>query len=239
MRPYPHTLTPHRPLARNTAGKDYFVGDIHGQYSHLLEQLDAVAFDRCHDRLIATGDLIDRGEENTEVLDLLQQPWFFSVLGNHEIMMLEWLLNDAPHYYRMQVLNGGDWLSGYDDDTLHRYADLLVRQCPLTFTLDTSLGQIGICHTDPLYNDWHVMQTLSTDAFNAELPSLWSRQRYHHVRMDKPVGPVANVDYVVSGHVACEQPVWAGNQVFIDTKYRGGALTVQPMANLLPPAMRS
>lgn len=239
MRPYPHTLTPHRTLPRNSAGQDYFVGDIHGQYSHLLEQLDAVGFDRRHDRLIATGDLIDRGEENTEVLDLLEQPWFFSVLGNHEIMMLEWLLNDAPHYYRMQVLNGGDWLSGYDDDTLHHYADLLVRQCPLTFTLETSHGLIGICHTDPLYNDWHVMQALSTDAFNAELPSLWSRQRYHHVRMDKPVGPVANVDYVVSGHVACEQPVWAGNQVFIDTKYRGGALTVQPMANLLPPAMRS
>lgn len=230
---YPFTLTPHRSLPRNTSGRDFFVGDIHGHYSHLLEQLAAVDFDARHDRLIAVGDLIDRGSENLEVLALLDQPWFHSVLGNHEIMMLEWVLGDAPHYYRMQVLNGGDWLGTVDDDTLRRHAETLVQKCPLALTIDTASGCVGVSHTDPLLADWQNMQTFSLDDFNAELASLWSRQRYHHARMQHPQDPIAHVDYVVCGHVACEQPVWAANQVFIDTKYRGGALTVQPLEQLL------
>lgn len=236
MRRYPDTLTPHRALPRNALGQDYFVGDIHGQYTHLMAQLDAVSFNPASDRLIATGDLIDRGEENIDVLALLEHPWFYSVLGNHEIMLLEWLLGNAPHYYQMQVQNGGDWIAYVEDDVLMTHAQLLVQKCPLAYTIDTPQGQVGICHTDPLNNDWHAMQSFSIDAFNAELGSLWSRQRYHHTRMDKPVARVANIDFVICGHVACEQPVWAANQVFIDTKFRGGALTVQPLASLLPNA---
>lgn len=230
---YPLTLTPHRTLARNTSGRDFFVGDIHGHYTHLLEQLAGVDFDPTRDRLIAVGDLIDRGSENLQVLALLDQPWFFSVLGNHEIMMLEWLLGDAPHYYRMQVMNGGDWLGEVDDESLRHHAATLALKCPLAFTIDTALGSVGVCHTDPLLADWQVMQTFSLDDFNAELACLWSRQRYHHVKMKHPLSPIEHVDYVVCGHVACERPVWAGNQVFIDTKYRGGALTVQTMEGLL------
>lgn len=236
MRHYPDTLTAHRVLPRNILGHDYFVGDIHGQYSHLMAQLDAVDFDPAIDRLIATGDLIDRGDENLDVLALLEQTWFHSVLGNHEIMLLEWVLGNAPHYYRMQVQNGGDWVADVEDSVLMEYAELLVQKCPLAYTLDTPQGQVGICHTDPLYNDWHAMQTLSMSAFNAELGSLWSRQRYHHTRMDKPVMRIANIDYVICGHVACEHPVWAANQVFIDTKFRGGTLTVRTLASLLPEA---
>lgn len=236
MRRYPDTLTPHRALPRNALGQDYFVGDIHGQYTHLMAQLDAVGFNPAADRLIATGDLIDRGEENIDVLALLEHPWFYSVLGNHEIMLLEWLLGNAPHYYQMQVQNGGDWIAYVEDDVLMTHAQLLVQKCPLAYTIDTPQGQVGICHTDPLNNDWHAMQSFSIDAFNAELGSLWSRQRYHHTRMDRPVARVANIDFVICGHVACEQPVWAANQVFIDTKFRGGALTVQPLASLLPNA---
>lgn len=233
---YPDTLTAHRMLPRNTLGHDYFVGDIHGQYSHLVAQLDAAGFNPKVDRLIATGDMIDRGEENIDVLAMLEHPWFYSVLGNHEIMLLEWLLGNAPHYYQMQVQNGGDWIAYVDENVLMEHAQLLVKKCPLAFTIDTPQGQVGICHTDPLNNDWRAMQSLSIDAFNAELGSLWSRQRYHHTRMDRPVARIANIDFVICGHVACEQPVWAANQVFIDTKFRGGALTVQTLTSLLPNA---
>lgn len=233
MRHYKDHITPHRTLTRNLHGQDYFVGDIHGQYSHLMTLLQDCAFDPAVDRLIAVGDLIDRGDENVEVLALLLQPWFYSVLGNHEVMLLEWILGNAPHYYRMQVMNGGHWLAQEEDATLRQLAERLLKFCPLTFTVDTAGGRVGVCHTDPLNNDWSSMQRLTPDAFNAELASLWSRQRYQQIKQGKHVAVIANIDYVVSGHVACDRPVWAGNQVFIDTRFRGGALTVKSLPMLM------
>ena len=71
-------------LPVNTKGNDYVVGDIHGHAKKLLKQLDGIGFDATVDRLICVGDLIDRGPESIEALALLNEPWFFSVLGNHE-----------------------------------------------------------------------------------------------------------------------------------------------------------
>lgn len=38
--------------------------------------------------LFCLGDLIDGGTENEDALALLNEPWFFSILGNHEHLML-------------------------------------------------------------------------------------------------------------------------------------------------------
>jgi serine/threonine protein phosphatase 1 len=68
----------------NTHGRDFIVGDIHGQLDDLIQQLKEELFDFSNDRLFALGDLIDRGMQSKECLELLQKPWFFSVIGNHE-----------------------------------------------------------------------------------------------------------------------------------------------------------
>ena len=43
-------------------------------YTRLMSELHRVDFDPAQDLLISVGDLIDRGTENVECLELLQMP---------------------------------------------------------------------------------------------------------------------------------------------------------------------
>ena len=93
-------------------GDDYrnvwIVGDLHGCYTNLMNRLDAVGFDPAQDLLVSVGDLIDRGTENVECLELLTMPWFRAVRGNHEQMMVDGLSEhgNVNHW----LANGGGWL---------------------------------------------------------------------------------------------------------------------------------
>lgn len=72
----------------NLSGKDYIVGDLHGHYTVLMDGLEKIGFNDKTDRLFCVGDLVDRGPEVGLCLSLLKEKWFFSVLGNHEYMLL-------------------------------------------------------------------------------------------------------------------------------------------------------
>lgn len=81
----------------------WVVGDLHGCYTNLMKKLETIGFDTKKDLLISVGDLVDRGTENVECLELITFPWFRAVRGNHEQMMIDglsergnvnhWLLN--------------------------------------------------------------------------------------------------------------------------------------------------
>lgn len=223
----------HHELPINTRGRDFVVGDIHGHLDVLRDTLAGCRFDERRDRLIACGDLVDRGDQSVEVLDLLREPWFWSVLGNHEVMMLEWLYNGQSDYYFMQMSNGGEWLATIDDDDLRVRTDLMLQRCPLAITVPLAQGRIGISHTDPLADDWATMEHLSASTYSAQATFLWSRHRYSETYRVRPVVPVNGIDAVVCGHVSCSVPVWASNQVFIDTIQRTGELTVIPLEDVL------
>ena len=78
-------------LPRNTAGRDFVVGDLHG-HRHLLEAaLQRLDFDPSCDRVLSVGDLVDRGPDSLGTLSLIREPWFHAVLGNHELMLLHFL----------------------------------------------------------------------------------------------------------------------------------------------------
>lgn len=72
----------------NKTGRDFIVGDLHGYYSLLMKALDAVKFDFSKDRLFSVGDLVDRGPEVVNCLELLKEDWFHATMGNHEYMLL-------------------------------------------------------------------------------------------------------------------------------------------------------
>ena len=55
-------------FARNTHGRDFVVGDIHGCFDLLQQALDEAAFNPDRDRLFSVGDLIDRGPQSPQVL---------------------------------------------------------------------------------------------------------------------------------------------------------------------------
>lgn len=129
-----------RQLEANGRGRDFVIGDLHGALSCLERALAGVNFDPVADRLISVGDLIDRGPENEACLQLLNEPWFHSVLGNHELMMAQFY-HGGP-YGPYWVRNGGRWgleHSAEDDEVLH-----LAERCtqlPLLLTVSMVDGR--------------------------------------------------------------------------------------------------
>jgi hypothetical protein len=65
-------------------GRTIVIGDIHGCFDELHDLLELVEL-RADDRVIAVGDLITKGEKNSDVLDLfIRDDRFSSVIGNHD-----------------------------------------------------------------------------------------------------------------------------------------------------------
>lgn len=95
-------------FANNTLGHDYVVGDVHGDYERLTDLLSVIKFDVTVDRLFSVGDLIDRGPASAKCLELLNEPWFFSVLGNHEEMLIN-AAKDSVEDMELWEQNGGEW----------------------------------------------------------------------------------------------------------------------------------
>jgi serine/threonine protein phosphatase 1 len=71
-------------IRKNNIGIDYFVGDIHGCYTLLEQELKAIGFDKTKDRLFVLGDLTDRGPESYLAPEYLNQKWFIAIQGNHD-----------------------------------------------------------------------------------------------------------------------------------------------------------
>ena len=89
--------------------ESYFVvGDIHGK-AGMLEEL-MTHWDG-QSQLVFLGDLIDRGEDSSKVIELVkdfvEQQGAICLSGNHEYMFLAWIDNPTERYdhYRR---NGGD-----------------------------------------------------------------------------------------------------------------------------------
>ena len=88
------------------------IGDLHGHRSLLEEQLDRFGFDPSCDRVLSVGDLIDRGPESLATLSLLEEPWFHAVLGNHELMLLNYLgyYSSRIHSRKSFPTGCGQWI---------------------------------------------------------------------------------------------------------------------------------
>lgn len=98
-------------LPLNTEGRDFICGDMHGCYEFVEQFLQFINFDKTKDRLISAGDLVDRGPDNEKCLLLLNEPWFYAVLGNHETMMVDYAAEDYDGRYWGR--NGGQWGEKY------------------------------------------------------------------------------------------------------------------------------
>lgn len=106
-------------LPINSRGRDFVVGDLHGEIAQLREQLFNLKFDPSVDRLFSVGDLIDRGTDCLETLRLLDEPWFFPVQGNHETYMIDVLLDGGPR--ELWQADGGYWADELNDAELMPY----------------------------------------------------------------------------------------------------------------------
>jgi serine/threonine protein phosphatase 1 len=152
-----------RSLLTNCHGKDYVVGDLHGCYDLLQRVLDEVSFNKTHDRLFSVGDLIDRGPDSLACLQLLAEPWFFAVKGNHEDLMLEFFqsyrrdghLEDLKDVRGTRFLwYGGSWVEHYfqaDKRCMTSAFDrglALAEDLPLILVIGEGKNRFHIVHSD-------------------------------------------------------------------------------------------
>lgn len=223
---------------RNTAGRDFGVGDIHGHFTRLRAALDAAGFDPSRDRLFSVGDLVDRGPESADVDEWLRQPWFHAVRGNHEQMTIDaYRANAGGAEGDLHFANGGAWFYGLPDAERGSYAQLLA-DLPLVIEVETAAGLVGLVHADCPRGDWYSL-LLSLEGGLAEAEHVaamcqWSRAR---IQSENTAG-VTGIRAVVVGHTPLRQPAVLGNVWHIDTAgWMGGHFTLLDLASLecIPP----
>ncbi len=192
-----------RIFEKNTKGKDFVVGDIHGSFSKLNDALDEVGFNVTTDRLFCTGDLVDRGPESELALTWLEFPWFFSVRGNHEDMAIGYVYSpgETPGSSSdgLYIQNGGQWFLNLTPSRQKLFADIFA-ELPTRI----QVGDVGIVHAQaPL--DWNEPDTYET--------MLWARTRISY--RDK--SGTANISKVYIGHTPVRSRTQFGNNIYIDT----------------------
>lgn len=205
-------MTPyHREFELNTEGRDYVTGDLHGTLDELHEFLKEVHFDHSKDRLFCTGDLVDRGPDSMGVVALLDEPWFFTVRGNHEDMAINAYESTDNRAIYMHILNGGDWFYKLDDETKASVIEKF-KALPYAMTLNRSNGvRVGIIHAD-VFGDWD--DIIKKCAEHDESPRwIWGRDRWNN----KDRTPVTGIYRVYTGHTVVPHPGMYGNVVFVDT----------------------
>jgi len=87
----------------------YAIGDVQGCYLELLDLLETIQFNEKQDRLLFTGDLVNRGPQSLETLrfvkDKSDQGIAQMVLGNHDISLLALAsTTETPLYIKNHTL---------------------------------------------------------------------------------------------------------------------------------------
>lgn len=113
------------------------VGDLHGHRSLFERELERLGFDPSCDRVLSVGDLINRGPESIATLSLITQPWFYAVLGNHELMLLNFLgyYGSRIHSKKSFLTAGGEWIN----DAISRNRKAVLRLADGTASLPVAM----------------------------------------------------------------------------------------------------
>ncbi|WP_417447082.1 metallophosphoesterase [Kangiella sp.] len=220
----------------NHAGRDFVVGDLHGEAEKLNELLCMARFDWDSDRIFSAGDLVDRGPLSLRMALMTRQQGFIAVRGNHDQWCIDaGLEGDAPGH----INNGGDWF--YELNVLERsMVARLLNKLPVALSFIGPCGKkYGLVHAECPHHDWtHFEEILCGEWGNnvcAHFASkaIWSRKRYQ--QLDASL--VRNVEAVFVGHTRVDQVKTLGNVCYLDTGacFEGGRLT---MIELMPNGAR-
>lgn len=197
--------------SRNTLGRDFAVGDIHGQFSRLQRALDVTGFDASRDRLFSVGDLVDRGPECEAVLGWLDLPWFHPVRGNHEDIAIRYARGnpvDAEVYSR----NGGDWFMALPVDRQVVFATAF-ETLPFAIEVETEAGVVGLVHADCPRWHWGRFTAVLAHDKSVRTQTMWLRRRIE----SGDTSGVGGIRAVIAGHTPIDQVRVLGNVWHIDT----------------------
>ena len=208
-------------------GKLWAVGDIHGCYNLLMTRLKEIGFDFENDLLVAVGDLVDRGTQNEECVSLIDEPWFTSIKGNHEDLVIMGDVNRS--YFNCHIQNGGEWF--YDlDYQVQREIIKKLKTLPIALEINHKGRKFGFVHGHIEQNNWdEFKETFTQEPRASRDPSelaMWGRERLNDE--NSQYTHVSGVDAVIMGHTVTQKPCKRDNCYWIDT----GAVHWGPMTIL-------
>lgn len=153
------------------------IGDIHGQYRSLMGCLKASGFDYNNDRLIALGDVCDRGPQVKECIDeLLKIKNLVYILGNHDAWTLNWVLKgEAPKEWLYQ--GGTETIDSYKGAGMAKEHIKFLSEAPLYFIEGRRVflhggfdPTLGVENTDRYTLLWDRSLAMEADRMNAISP---------------------------------------------------------------------
>lgn len=227
-----------RKFEKNTQGRDFVVGDIHGCYRVLDALLNKIQFNPAKDRMFSVGDLADRGLNSAECLDYIRQPWFFPVIGNHELI---------PFYEdrKWHNDNGGLWFDALPLEKMREYLAAF-QVLPWAIEVDTDQGRFGIVHAEVPDDDWSQLERMLTIPMESntllgpdkfEINIVWRKDM---VKGRREFNGVKGIDYLCVGHVIIADPLRIHNVFCLDTgAYQSRSLTCVQIQGPTPLAFYS
>lgn len=211
-------------------GKLYAVGDIHGCYNLLMSRLSDIGFDFENDLLVAVGDLVDRGTQNIECVELLSKPWFTSVRGNHEDLCIGGLHDES--YKRCHVANGGEWFYMLDEQEMRNIAKTFA-ELPVVLEVNHGGKKFGFVHGHIEENDWEEFKlSFEKESIrDADQLAMWGRDRLDEDK--NQYTHVSGVHAVIMGHTVTQKPCKRDNCYWIDTgAVHWGTMTILDLSNI-------
>ncbi|AIR60066.1 hypothetical protein F3J34_39525 [Klebsiella sp. Ap-873] len=205
-------------LKENKVGRDFVVGDLHGCFEAFKALLHNVDFNEHHDRVIAVGDLIDRGKNSQLCLELLRYEWFYSVRGNHEGLMQEWALTASEQRHDIEQRwreDGGEWFFSLPPEQQSRCVRL-IEQLPMVVIVESGGYKYAILHAEipPEVDDFIEFINRMTQVDRQAISScLWGRRR----KLARSTAVVGGIDYILAGHSPSHFPkIRYGNLLILD-----------------------
>ncbi|MFC6689487.1 metallophosphoesterase family protein [Jhaorihella thermophila] len=222
----------------------YYIGDIHGNYDSLARLMDVLDRDPAREstvEVVFLGDYVDRGERSREVLTLLQAisreapQSVIMLMGNHERMMLDFLVDPAR--------KGAFWLTNGGLQTLASFGIGGVTESASSALMENAAKALAEKLTPPLIEWlqglplWHQNGNLfaAHAGANPDLPVnlqsektlLWGHPEFRET-------PREDGNWIIHGHTTYAHPQVVDGRIGIDTgAYHSGILTaayVQPHA---------
>ena len=217
---------------KEITGKLYAVGDIHGCYNLLMNRLNEIGFDFENDLLVAVGDLVDRGTQNIQCIELLSKPWFTSVRGNHEDLCIGGLHNES--YKRCHVANGGEWFYMLDGQAMYNIAKTFA-ELPVVLEINHNGKKFGFVHGHIEQNNWdEFKETFTQEPTAFRDPSelaMWGRERLNDE--NQQYTHVSGVDAVIMGHTVTQRPCKRDNCFWIVTgAVHWGTMTILDLSKI-------
>jgi len=221
-------------LKENKVGRDFVTTDIHGMFTALKESLSNASFDKKKDRLFVVGDLVDRGSEPFDVLEFINEDWFFSVAGNHDLQYA--FINDSekflPNHLACYSPNDIWWIK--DEDKFSKICTAFREKLYSAIEIESDNGLIGLVHAEvPDGLTWTEMtEKLRDEDYDMLYKCAWNRtvakiamKGDFTLEVDLEY-IIADVSHVFHGHTINKidlfQPYSIGNRYYIDTcAYKG------------------